>query len=65
VLFLFDPIQLASHTWFLPKLILIGLGVINAAIFRRGAWDRALAGSGACRKRRASRERSRRRYGSR
>src|SRR5216683_512956 len=42
VLFLFDPIQLASHTWFLPKLVLIALGVVNAAIFRRGAWDRAL-----------------------
>jgi hypothetical protein len=47
VLFLFDPIQIGSHTWFLPKLILIGLGVLNAAIFRRGAWDRALGGSGA------------------
>lgn len=43
VLFLFDPIQLASHTWFLPKLILIALGLINAAVFRRGAWDRVLA----------------------
>ncbi len=47
VLFLFDPIQLASHTWFLPKLVLIALGVVNAAIFRRGAWDRALGGVGA------------------
>jgi ABC-type xylose transport system permease subunit len=46
VLFLFDPIQLASHTWFLPKLLLVALGLANAAAFRRGAWDRAVAAQG-------------------
>jgi hypothetical protein len=45
-LFLFDPIQVASHTWFLPKLILIALGLFNAALFRRGAWDRVLGTAG-------------------
>src|SRR5258707_15310293 len=30
VLFLFDPIQIASHTWFLPKLLLILAGMLNA-----------------------------------
>jgi len=33
-LFLYDPIQTGSHTMFLPKLILIGLGYANAYVFR-------------------------------
>jgi hypothetical protein len=43
VLFLFDPIQVASHTWFLPTLLLILAGMLNAVMLRRGAWNRAVA----------------------
>jgi uncharacterized membrane protein SirB2 len=32
-LFLYDPIQTGSHTWFVPKLLLIVLGLANAAVF--------------------------------
>ena len=34
-LFLYDPIQTGSHSWFLPKLGLIVLGLGNAALFTR------------------------------
>lgn len=33
LLFLYDPIQTGSHSYFLPKLIVIGLAVANAAVF--------------------------------
>ena len=32
-LFLYDPIQTGSHTWFVPKLLLIVAGLGNAALF--------------------------------
>ena len=32
-LFLYDPIQTGSHTWFVPKLLLIVLALGNAALF--------------------------------
>lgn len=34
-LFLYDPIQTGSHSWFVPKLLLIVLGLGNAALFTR------------------------------
>ena len=33
LLFMYDPIQQGSHSWFLPKLVLLGLAVANAALF--------------------------------
>ena len=33
LLFLYDPIQTGSHSWFLPKLILLGAALANAAVF--------------------------------
>ena len=33
LLFLYDPIQTGSHSWFLPKLLLLGAAVLNAAVF--------------------------------
>ena len=33
LLFMYDPIQQGSHSWFLPKMILLGLAVANAALF--------------------------------
>ncbi len=35
VLFLYDPIQQGSHSWFLPKLMLLALATVNAALFSR------------------------------
>jgi hypothetical protein len=46
VLFLFDPIQVASHTWFLPKLALIGLALLNVAVFHRRGFALSLAAVG-------------------
>ncbi len=40
LLFLYDPIQTGSHSWFLPKLVLLAVATANAAAFsmprRRG-----------------------------
>lgn len=33
LLFLYDPIQTGSHSWFLPKLLLLVAAVANAAVF--------------------------------
>ncbi len=33
LLFMYDPIQQGSHSWFLPKMVLLGLAVANAALF--------------------------------
>jgi len=33
LLFLYDPIQTGSHSWFLPKLVLLGAAVLNASVF--------------------------------
>lgn len=45
-LFLYDPIQTGSHSWFLPKLLLILLGLFNALLFTRPR-DRGLRAIGA------------------
>lgn len=34
LLFLYDPIQTGSHSWFLPKLVLLGLAVANTVAFQ-------------------------------
>lgn len=33
LLFLYDPIQIGSHSWFLPKMLLVAAAVANAAVF--------------------------------
>ena len=33
LLFLYDPIQQGSHSWFLPKMALLALAALNAAVF--------------------------------
>lgn len=33
LLFMYDPIQQGSHSWFLPKMALLALAVANAALF--------------------------------
>jgi hypothetical protein len=33
LLFIYDPIQQGSHSWFLPKMVVLGLAVANAALF--------------------------------
>ncbi len=33
LLFLYDPIQTGSHSWFLPKLFLLAAALANAAVF--------------------------------
>jgi hypothetical protein len=33
-LFFYDPVHAGSHAYFMPKLILVALGVANAALFR-------------------------------
>ena len=33
LLFLYDPIQTGSHSWFLPKLLLLAAALANAAVF--------------------------------
>jgi len=38
-LFLFDPVKVGSHAYFAPKLALIVIGLLNAALFTR--WSRA------------------------
>jgi len=38
VLFLYDPIGVGLHTMFLPKLILIGAGLVNALYVERRPW---------------------------
>ena len=45
-LFLYDPIQTGSHTWFVPKLLLIVMALGNAALFSRPR-TRGLRGIGA------------------
>jgi hypothetical protein len=45
-LFLYSPVQVGSHAYFTPKLILIALGVANAAVFHRTSYLHALAAEG-------------------
>jgi hypothetical protein len=43
VLFLYDPVHVGSHGYFVPKLILLGLALANAAAFHRSGYLAALA----------------------
>jgi hypothetical protein len=42
-LFFYDPVHVGSHAYFSLKLVLTGFGLVNAALFRRGATLAALA----------------------
>jgi hypothetical protein len=42
-LFLYDPIGVGSHGYFAPKLILLSLGLVNAALYHRTGYVAALA----------------------
>jgi hypothetical protein len=42
-LFLYDPVHVGAHAYWSPKLIAIGLGLVNAALFHRGGYVAALA----------------------
>lgn len=47
MLFLYDPIQAGSHSWFLPKMLLIVAGMANAAMFSLPeAWGLKKIGAG-------------------
>jgi hypothetical protein len=43
MLFLYDPVHVASHAYFSLKLILIALGLVNAGLFNRRGFGLALA----------------------
>jgi hypothetical protein len=47
LLFFYDPVHVASHAYFSLKLILIALGMANAAIFNRKGFGIALTAPGA------------------
>ena len=42
-LFFYDPVNVGSHAYFVPKLILIVLGLANAGVFHRAGYGPALA----------------------
>ena len=42
LLFLYDPVHVGSHAYFTPKLILLALGLANAAGFHRTGYAEAL-----------------------
>ncbi len=44
-LFLFDPVHVGSHAYFAPKLVLLVLGLANAALFNRLMAPKLAAGS--------------------
>ena len=43
LLFFYDPVHVGSHGYFTPKLILLSLGLANAAVFHRTGYVAALA----------------------
>jgi hypothetical protein len=45
-LFLYDPVHVGAHAYFTAKLALIGVGLVNAAIFHRTSYLSALAANG-------------------
>ena len=42
-LFFYEPVQVGSHAYFVPKLILTALGLFNAAVFSRSGHLKTLA----------------------
>jgi hypothetical protein len=47
MLFFYDPVHVASHAYFSLKIILIVLGMFNAALFNRRGFGTALSAAGA------------------
>ncbi|HTI00083.1 MAG TPA: hypothetical protein VL752_03965 [Acidisoma sp.] len=45
-LFLYDPVHVGSHGYFTPKLLMLGLGLINTAVFRRYRFGAAFTPAG-------------------
>jgi hypothetical protein len=45
-LFLYDPLHVGSHAYWVPKLLSITLGLVNAALFHREGYVIALAAHG-------------------
>jgi hypothetical protein len=44
-LFFYDPVHVGAHAYFVPKLLLTVLGLLNAALFRRSAEFAVFAGA--------------------
>ncbi len=42
-LFLFDPVHVGTQTYWAPKLVAVGLGLVNAMLFHRRGYVVALA----------------------
>jgi hypothetical protein len=42
-LFLYDPVHVGAHAYFTPKLIAIALGLVNAVIYNRTGYLKALS----------------------
>jgi putative copper export protein len=42
LLFLYDPVLVASRDYFVPKIVLVVLGLVNAALYNRFAYEHAL-----------------------
>lgn len=45
LLFLYDPVRVGSRAYFVPKMILIALGLLNAAFYNGFGYGRALQAS--------------------
>lgn len=45
LLFLYDPVHVGSHAYFMPKILLILLGLLNAALYNHFAYGQALTAS--------------------
>jgi hypothetical protein len=43
LLFLYDPVHAGSRAYFMPKMIMIAFGLMNAALYHALAYERALA----------------------
>jgi hypothetical protein len=46
LLFFYDPVHVASHAYFSLKMILIGLGMVNSALFGRWGFGDAMHATG-------------------
>lgn len=41
-LFLYDPVRVGTHAYFMPKMVAIGLGLLNALLFHQTVYAAAL-----------------------
>ena len=46
-LFFFDPVRVGTHAYFMPKMLAIALGLLNAVVFHRTVYTAALAAAAA------------------